>query len=76
MTNWIGYLALALSITAIANKDIFKLRAFHAFASVGYIVYGFLLVEMPLMIGGAIFLCINCYHLMALLRNKKNLTNE
>lgn len=68
--EWTGYLALGLSLMAMANNNMLKLRVLHALSAIAYIVYGVLLDAFPLVIGGSLFLMIHSYHLLKFSRSK------
>ncbi len=65
--NWIaetlGYIAIATGFYAATKKDMGNFRIWHTISSLFYIVYGFFLDSFPLIIAGAVFCVIHCYHL-------------
>jgi len=69
--HFLGLVALGFALLAMSMKNILILRIFSSVANFVYIIYGFLLGSPPLMIGGAIVIAINGYHIRKLLRNSQ-----
>lgn len=69
MVHLLGLIALGFSLLAMSMKNILWLRILSATANFIYIIYGFLLVAPPLMIGGTIAIAIHAYHINKLLQN-------
>lgn len=67
--HFLGIVALGFSLLAMTMKNILILRIFSSVANFIYIIYGFLLGSPPLMIGGAVVIVINGYHIRKLLQN-------
>ena len=61
--EWLGYIALFMSLFSMTMTDIKRLRWLHLFASVFYLVYGLAIEAIPIMLGGAIFMILHIYHL-------------
>jgi|688.fasta_scaffold119915_2 hypothetical protein len=50
----IGYFGLVLNLYSMSLKGEFKLRLFSLFANFIYVIYGFLIVAYPIIIGSTI----------------------
>tara|TARA_Y100001949_G_scaffold135785_1_gene117288 strand:+ start:52 stop:273 length:222 start_codon:yes stop_codon:yes gene_type:complete len=61
-----GYIAIAFSLLAMAQKDMVKLRVFHLLSAILYIVYGMHLSAYPIVLGAITFLIIHIWHLYKL----------
>ncbi|MEQ8472218.1 MAG: hypothetical protein RIC35_13585 [Marinoscillum sp.] len=68
MAEIIGYLAIALGLIAIANKNMVKLRIIHGLSAATYICYGVMIEAYPIAFGGVIFMGIHTYHLIKIKR--------
>lgn len=64
----IGYLALAISLISMNMTSMRRFRWLHLVASSLYLLYGLLIDEAPMAIGGALFAMIHCYRLVQLYR--------
>ncbi|WP_130735859.1 YgjV family protein [Flavobacterium sp. J27] len=59
----IGYIAIIAGFYAATKKEMTHFRIWHTISSVFYVVYGFFLDSIPLIISGIIFCFIHIYHL-------------
>lgn len=66
MIHILGYVALAMNLLSMAMKEMLTLRVLSAVANFIYIIYGVFLDAPPVIIGGAIAVCIHCYHIYKL----------
>ena len=73
--EWIGYLALAIGLIAIANKHMLWLRLLHGLSAATYIWYGISIEAYPLILGGSLFLLIHSYHLLKMAQRKKSVSS-
>lgn len=71
MTDILGYLAIALSLIAIASKSMVKLRVIHGFSAATYIIYGLMIEAYPIAFGGMLFMVIHIYHLIKIKKNNQ-----
>jgi len=69
----IGYVALAINLFSMSTKGEYKLRLISLFANLLFIVYGFLIIATPVIVGGIIATCLHGYHLrrLGLKRNER-----
>lgn len=70
----LGYLAIAAGFFAITKKEMGAFRLWHLISSFLYIIYGYFLQSIPLIISGIIFCIIHLFHLRKLKANTKNKT--
>ena len=59
----VGYLGLILNLYSMYTKGEYKLRLFSAIANFIYIIYGFLIDAMPIVIGCTIAVVLHLYRL-------------
>ena len=67
----IGYAALVINLYSMSTKGEYKLRLISLIANVGYILYGFLISALPIIIGCTIAVFLHGYHIRRLRINKK-----
>lgn len=72
ITESIGYLAIVLSLVAIANKNMVKLRMIHGLSALTYVVYGTMIGAYPIAFGGVLFMGIHAYHLIRMRRKHQS----
>lgn len=70
MVELLGYLAIVLSLIAMAQKRVIRLRAYHMLSAILYIAYGIHIEAMPLIVGAGAFLIIHSWHLYKLTFSK------
>jgi len=68
MINLFGFSALGMALFALSNKNIIKLRTWHFISSLMYIIYGFAINAMPVVVGAVLYCFIHGYHIY----NSKN----
>ena len=68
MIEVLAYIALGISLLSMNMKKMLHLRAFHAFSSLLYGIYGAYIDSMPLLVGGALFVIIHLYHIFKMIR--------
>jgi len=68
----IGYAALVINLYSMSTKGEYKLRLISLIANVGYILYGFLISALPIIIGCTIAVFLHGYHIRRLRINKKS----
>lgn len=69
---WFGYLAsLMLILALIVNNDL-KFRWYNLVGNIAFIVYGVILMAVPVLITNGILLFINIYYLQKVYRQKEN----
>ncbi|MGB0883704.1 MAG: YgjV family protein [Flavobacteriales bacterium] len=62
-TTLIGYLAMAVLIASFSFKNIRRLRLWNALGCLLFLVYGFLIGAIPVLITNAFILVLNLYFL-------------
>lgn len=74
LTDMVGYSALIINLYSMTRSQIGELRLFSIIANSIYIVYGFLLMAFPLIIGCSIAVGLHGFHfLKPHLKNKNKL---
>lgn len=71
--SWIdllGYAALSINLFSMSMADVVKLRILSIIANGIYVIYGFFLGAVPLMVGGSIAISLHTYRLYKM--KKKN----
>lgn len=64
LTEWVGYLAMAVLLVSFTMKDIRKLRMVNSAGAVLFVIYGFMLsTSWPIVITNVAILGINMYYL-------------
>ncbi len=63
MINLFSFSALGVALFALTNKNITKLRTWHFISSLMYIIYGFAIDAMPIVIGAILYCFIHSYHI-------------
>lgn len=63
IASWTGYAAMAILIVAFLMKDIKKLRIINTIACLLFVIYGYMLKSLPLMISNAFIGFVNIYYL-------------
>ncbi|GAB3011253.1 hypothetical protein GCM10027284_33180 [Cyclobacterium sediminis] len=63
MINLFGFSALGIALFALSNKNIIKLRTWHFISSLMYIIYGFAINAMPVVVGAILYCFIHGYHI-------------
>lgn len=71
MWEWLGYIALGMSLFSMTKTNIKSLRWLHLFASVFYLAYGLAIDAIPIMLGGAVFMLLHIYHLRRIYFSRK-----
>ncbi|MGB0524765.1 MAG: YgjV family protein [Flammeovirgaceae bacterium] len=66
MIDLLGYLGVLLGLSAMAMKDMMRLRILSLLANVMYMIYALLLDAYPIFIGCAIAVGIHVYHIRKL----------
>ncbi|AKP52875.1 hypothetical protein CA2015_3490 [Cyclobacterium amurskyense] len=69
MINLFGFSALGIALFALSNKNIIKLRTWHFISSSMYIIYGFAINAIPVVVGAILYCFIHAYHIY----NSKNI---
>ncbi|MGJ8684901.1 MAG: uroporphyrinogen decarboxylase [Nonlabens sp.] len=62
-TELIGYAASAVLLLSFTRKDLKKLRWFNSLGCLLFVVYGFMLDSMPVVITNLAIIAINAYYL-------------
>ncbi len=64
LTEWIGYLAMAILLVSFMMKDVTKLRIINSIGCSFFVAYGLLLAtSWPIVITNTAIICINFYYL-------------
>ena len=64
LTEWVGYLAMAILLVSFMMKDVTKLRIINSVGGAFFVVYGILLAtSWPIIITNSAIICINFYYL-------------
>lgn len=65
LTDWVGYLAMAMLLISFLMKNIRTLRLVNSVGAVLFVVYGFMLepTSYPIIITNSAIFCINMYYL-------------
>lgn len=74
MIDLLGYLAVALGLSAMAMKDIMRLRILSLLANVTYIIYALVVSAYPIFVGCSIAVGIHVYHIHKLKREARQKT--
>jgi formate hydrogenlyase subunit 3/multisubunit Na+/H+ antiporter MnhD subunit len=61
MINLFGFSALGIALFALSNKNIIKLRTWHFISSLMYIIYGFAINAIPVVVGAILYCFIHSY---------------
>ncbi len=65
ITDFVGYIAMALLLISFLMKDVKKLRIVNSFGCAFFVAYGFLLVtSWPIIITNSAIISINLYYLI------------
>jgi len=67
----IGYLALLTNLYSMSSNGEYRLRLISVIANFMYIIYGFLINALPIMIGCTIAIILHSYHLRKLTKANK-----
>ena len=63
MTEYIGYTALLISLLSITMSNMVRFRWLHIISSSIYLIYGYLIGAMPLIVGATLFVIIHSIRL-------------
>ena len=69
--DMIGYLALSINLYSMSVKGEQKLRIISAIANSFFVIYGSMIVAMPIIIGSSIAVCLHTYHIIRIAKEKK-----
>jgi hypothetical protein len=72
MAVYFGYMASLLLIVALLVNNDLKFRWYNLFGNISFIVYGMLLIAVPVLITNAILLVINVFYLVKVYSKKEN----
>ncbi|MEL6484873.1 MAG: hypothetical protein AAFU57_09145 [Bacteroidota bacterium] len=76
MSDTLGFLALVVSLTAMAQVNILRLRWLHICSSALYVIYGFTISAFPIVFGGIIYCLIHLYRIRKQYLNTKIQAHE
>ncbi|MEL7270222.1 MAG: hypothetical protein AAGL34_11660 [Bacteroidota bacterium] len=76
MSDVWGVLALGISLAAMAQVNMLRLRWLHICSSALYVVYGFTISAFPIVFGGITYCLIHLYRIRKQYLNIKNKTHE
>jgi len=68
LTEWVGYLAMAVLLVSFMMKNVTKLRVINTVGCAIFVVYGLLISQYPIVITNVSIILINLYYLFV----KKN----
>ena len=71
MIVFIGYLASAFLAVSLLMSNAFKFRWYNLAGQIAFIIYGFLINAMPVIIANAILMVINIYQIIQLYKSKE-----
>ena len=63
IVEWIGYAAMGILMISFLMKDIKKLRIINSIACILFVIYGFMLDAIPIVISNAFIAMVNFYYL-------------
>ena len=63
LTEWVGYLAMAILLISFMMKNVTKLRVINTFGCAIFVIYGSLIAQYPIVITNAAIILINFYYL-------------
>ncbi len=63
LTEWIGYLAMAILLVSFMMKNVTKLRVINTLGCAIFVIYGLLISQYPIVITNASIILINFYYL-------------
>jgi len=63
LVEWIGYAAMGILMVSFLMKDIKKLRVINSIACILFVIYGFMLDAIPIVISNAFIAMVNFYYL-------------
>lgn len=66
LIDTVGYVALITNLYSMSANNEFKLRTISLIANTIYVVYGFLISAIPIIIGCSIAVILHTYHLKRL----------
>ncbi|PWL37528.1 hypothetical protein DKG77_14555 [Flagellimonas aquimarina] len=66
ISDIIGYLALVMNLYSMSSKGEYKLRVVSSIANAIYVLYGFLIEAIPIILGCSIAVCLHLYRLKSL----------
>ena len=61
--EWVGYAAMGLLMYSFLHKDFKKFRVWNSLGCGIFIIYGFLISSIPIMITNIFILSVNIYYL-------------
>ena len=70
--DWVGYLAMFLVVSSFIFTNVTKLRIVNLVGAAAFVVYGFMLGAIPIIITNAVIIIIQIYHLA----KPKTVSNE
>lgn len=63
LTEWVGYLAMAVLLVSFMMKNVTKLRIINTIGCAIFVIYGLLISQYPIVITNAAIILINFYYL-------------
>lgn len=63
LTEWIGYLAMAVLLVSFIMKNVTKLRIINSVGCALFVIYGLLISQYPIVITNVAIIIINFYYL-------------
>lgn len=63
LTEWIGYLAMAVLLVSFMMKNVTKLRIINSIGCAFFVIYGALISQYPIVITNVAIILINFYYL-------------
>jgi len=67
-----GYIALIINLSSMAIKNVLNLRLLSLVSNFVYMIYGFCLAALPIIVGCAIAIGIHAFHIRILLKKKSD----
>lgn len=63
LTEWVGYLAMAVLLVSFMMKNVTKLRIINSIGCGLFVIYGLLIAQYPIVITNVSIIIINFYYL-------------
>jgi hypothetical protein len=63
LTEWVGYLAMAVLLVSFMMKNVTKLRVINSVGCALFVIYGSLITQYPIVITNVAIILINFYYL-------------
>ncbi|MEP1489706.1 MAG: uroporphyrinogen decarboxylase [Algibacter sp.] len=64
LVDWVGYAAMSTVLVSFLMKSVTKLRIVNTFGCLLFVVYGYMLQSMPIIVTNTAIFCINIYYLI------------